>query len=201
MLERLFKFCKDDKATREDHKQFCKDLKPTTSHHNNPHKILTKNGKPMWPNHVDSLTLLCSLRNMLEHGYAGFNATAKAQDSSAREYTRWQLLEELCKASKSFLEAIGFGEASFSMHSDYQEFLGSCKSAQRLRAMFTSAATSPQSLRFTVPASSHDHGSFMLKLSPTFYGRELETQELLRHLSKERCRVAILAGAGYGALS
>ena len=207
MLERLFKFCKDDKASREEHKQFCKDLNPTSNHYN-PNNIRTmcksvksvKSVQSVWLNHVDTcLVPLCSMRNILEHGFAGFNATAKARDSSARDYSRWQLLEELIEASKCFLEAIGFSEASFSMHSDYQEFLASCKSAQSLNALFFSAAAVPNDIRFTVPTSSHDHGSRMLKLSPSsFYGREVEMQTLQRLLSQERCRVAILGGAGYG---
>ena len=203
LLERLFKFCKDNKALREDHEQFCKDLKPTSNHHN-PHKILTYKGRAVWLNHVDTcLKLLSSLRNMLEHGFAGFNATTKMQAaSSAREdYSRWQLLEELCEASKRFLEAIGFGEASFSMHSDYQAFRSSCKSAQSLSALFSSAAASPKVIRFTVPTSSYDCGSRMLQLPPSFYGREVEMQTLQRHLSQERCRVVILGGPGYGAQS
>jgi hypothetical protein len=198
MLELLFKFVKDNKAKDAEHKQFCAALKP--SKRDNPHKIRTANGNAVWVAQVDAcLSLLGSLRNILEHGLAGTNTTAKMQDAAARVYSRWQLLDELRRASLTFLESIGFDDASFPEHAHYQQFHAYCQAAAKLSAHFVNPiAPEPQPLRFTVPTSSLDHGSHFLRLSPSFFGRELEMHALQQQLAKDHCRVLILGGAGYG---
>jgi hypothetical protein len=200
MLELLFKFTMDykQKAKAADHIKFCAALKP--SKRDNTHKIRTKDGNTEWVPQVGAcLSLLGSLRNILEHGFAGTNATAKMPDAAAREYTRWQLLDELCRASLTFLESIGFDDSSFPEHARYQQFHADCQAAAKLSAHFANPiAPEPQPLRFTVPTSSLDHGSHFLRLSPSFFGRELEMHALQQQLAQERCRVLILGGAGYG---
>jgi len=200
MLECLFKFTKDNKAAVPEHQQFCTALKPTKR--DNPLKILTKDGRAVWLRHVDSLSVLCSLRNMLEHGHAGINLTATTQDRNPRVYSRWQLLDELRTISLAFLDAIGFSDAAFPLHSDFIEFQAGCQAAASLSSTFAvAAAVAPQSLRFTIPTSSLDLGFRPLLLTPLFFGRTLEMDLLQQHLTQDRCRMVILGGAGYGFFS
>jgi hypothetical protein len=195
MLEFLFKFTKDKKAKASDHMQFCAALKP--SKRDNPHKIRTASGNAVWVPQVDAcLSRLGSFRDILTHGFVGTNVTAIA---AARVYSRWHLLDELCRASLTFLESIGFDDPSFPEHARYLQFHADCQAAASLSADFAiTIAAEPLWLRFTVPTSRLDHASQFLRLSPLFFGRELEMQRLQQQLSQERCRVLILGSAGYG---
>jgi hypothetical protein len=218
LLETLFKVVQSPpKQFSPEHKQFCDALNPTKK--DNPAKIQTFNGRAVWhqPQNLRALSLLCILRNILEHGHAGTNASASAKTAGgalAQQYTRWQLLEELASASLAFLQAIGLLDAEFPPeheHAHYQgflanrkEFLAAHEIANSLRSLFCSGDDALPSrdwcLRFTLSAPSRDLGSRMLRTSQLFFGRDLEMQALQQQLAQERCRLVILGGAGYGSL-
>jgi hypothetical protein len=203
------------KQVSPEHKQFYDVLKPTRK--DNPAKIKTFSGRAVWlqPQALRALSLLCTLRNILEHGHAGTNASASAKTAGsglAQQYTRWQLLEELGSASFAFLQAIGLLDAEFPPeheHAHYQHFLANRKEfleaneiADSLRSLFCSGDDAHPSrdwyLRFTRP--SRDLGSRMFRTSQPFFGRDLEMQAVQQQLAQERCRLVILGGAGYGSL-
>jgi hypothetical protein len=202
----LFKVVQNPpKQVSPEHKQFYDALKPTEK--DNPAKIQTFSGKAVWLQLQNSkaLSLLCTLRNILEHGHAGTNALAQ-------QYTRWQLLKELGSASLAFLQAIGLLDAEFPPEHEYahyqgflanrKEFLAAHEIADSLHSLFCSGDDALPSrdwfLRFTLP--SRDLGSRMLRTSQPFFGRDLELQALQQQLAQERCRLVILGGAGYGSL-
>jgi hypothetical protein len=157
----LFKVVQNPpKQVSPEHKQLCDALKPTKK--DNAAKIQTFSGMAVWlqPQNLKALSLLCTLRNILEHGHAGTNATASAKTAGGALAQQWQLLKELGSASLAFLQAIGFEDPAFPMHAYFQEdFLAAHKTADYLLDLFTSAGLAPPLwLRFTLPASSRAHG-------------------------------------------
>ena len=128
LLETLFKVVQSPpKQVSPEHNQFCDALKPTKK--DNPAKIQTFSGKAVWlqPQNLKALSLLCTLRNILEHGHAGTNALAQ-------QYTRWKLLEELGSTSLAFLQAIGLLDAEFPPeheHAHSRVFSQTAKSSSR----------------------------------------------------------------------
>ena len=163
---------------------------------------------------IAALSSISSLRNILEHGHAGFNVNGA--DPHGNPLSRRELLTKLCENVKQFLGALCFGDKTFSRHAGFGTHCADLRNLLELCDVACASSSlgenlDSKSLKFSVPVSGLYQGSRLLRLSAArsanassslnsslCLGREDSILQLHQQMCRERSRVLVPARPGYG---